>query len=160
MWDIEIAAWALTVMAPGGTAVVPQPQGNKKALLPNRYLTLWPYTDMGDKRFTWGNKYTLLKQDAKAKTNCKFGLNCEDNWIAYVNNGIAFRKRFEYLADAEYPDNGCSIEVFTNSDMLEVETLSPLYLLAPEEEIVHVEEWEVFNAGDILTEKDAAKYFK
>jgi hypothetical protein len=160
MWDIEIAAWALTVMAPGGTAVIPQPQGNKKALLPNRYLTLWPYTNMADKRFTWGEKYTLLQQDAKAKTNCKIGLNCEDSWLAYANNGVALRKRFEHLADAEYPDNGCSIEVFTNSDMLEIETLSPLYLLAPEEEIVHIEEWEAFSVGDILTEKDAAKYFK
>ena len=44
--------------------------------------------------------------------------------------------------------------------MMEIETLSPLYLLAPEEEIVHIEEWDAFKAGDVNTEKDAAKYFK
>lgn len=159
-WDIEIAAWALTVMAPGGTAVIPQPQGNKTALLPNRYLTIWPYTNMADKRVTWGNKYTLVKQDKKAKSAFKIGLNCEDNWLAYANKGVALRKRFEHLTDAEYPDNGCSIEVYTNDFMLEIETLSPLYLLAPEEEIVHIEEWEAFKVGDINSEKDAAKYFK
>ena len=158
MWDIEIAAWALTVMAPGGTGIIPQPQGDKTALLPNRYLTIWPYTNMADKRVTWGDKYTLVKQDTTAKSNFKIGINCEDNWIAYANKGVALRKRFEHLADAEYPDNGCSIELFTNSEMLEIETLSPLYLLAPEEEIVHIEEWEALKVGDIVTEKDAAQY--
>ena len=160
LWDIELAAWCLTVMAPGGTGIIPQPEGNKESLLPNRYLTIWPYTNMADERVTWGEKYTLVKQDSKATTNFKIGLNGEDNWIAYANNGIALRKRYEHLADAEYPDNGCSIELFTNADMLEIETLSPLYLLAPEEEIVHIEEWEAFKVGDILTEEDAAKYFK
>ena len=159
-WDVELAAWALSVMAPGGTAVVPLPQGNKKALLPNRYLTIWPYTNMADKRVTWGKSYTLVKQDVKAKTAFKIGLNCEDNWLAYANNGVALRKRFEHLADAEYPDNGCSIEVYTNDFMLEIETLSPLYLLAPEEEIIHIEEWEALPVGEINSEKDAEKYFK
>lgn len=160
LWDVELAAWALTVMDTGGTCVVPQPRGNKKALLPNRYITVWPYTDMSDKRLTWGKHFTLMRQDPNAKTPCKFGLNCEDAWIAYINKGVAFRKRFDHLADAEYPDNGCSIEAYTCDFMMEIETLSPLYLLAPEEEIVHVEEWDAFKAGEVNSEKDAAKYFK
>ena len=160
MWDVELAAWALTVMDVGGTCVVPQPRGNKKALLPNRYFTIWPYTNMADNRLTWGDKYILMRQDPMAKIPCKFGVNCEDAWIAYVNKGVAFRKRFDHLADAEYPDNGCSIETYTCDFMMEIETLSPLYLLAPEEEIVHIEEWDAFIAGDVKTEKEAAKYFK
>lgn len=159
MWDVEIAAWALTVMAAGGTAVIPQPQGDKNALLPNRYLTIWPYTDMSDKRFTWGNKFTLMKQDIKAKSPCKIGLNCEDGWLAYANHGVALKKSFTHFTNAEYPDNGCSIEVYTNDFMLEIETLSPLYILGPGEEIIHVEEWEAFKVDEILTERDAAKHF-
>jgi hypothetical protein len=159
LWDVELAAWALTVMSPGGVAVIPQPQGNKKALLPNRYFTIWPYTNMCDSRVHWGKKFVLLHQDEKAKSPFKFGLNCEDGWLAYVNKGVAMRKRFDHMFDAPYPDNGCSVEVYTCNFMLEIETLSPLYLLAPEEEIVHIEEWDAFKAGDIATEKDAAKYF-
>ena len=159
LWEIEFAAWALTVMAPGGVAVVPQPQGNKKSLLPNRYFTVWPYTNMCDPRVHWGDKYIILRQDEKATTPFKFGLNCEDGWLAYVNKGVALRKSFEHLPEAPYPDNGCSVEVYTCDFMLEIETLSPLYLLGPEEEIEHVEEWDAFEAGDIATEKDASKYF-
>lgn len=149
MWDIELAAWALTVMAPGGTAIIPQPQGNKKSLLPNRYLIIWPYTNMADKRYTWGDKYILVKQDVNAKTPCKFGINGEDGWLAYVNNGVALKKSFKHFTNAEYPDNGCSIEVYSCNFMLEIETLSPLYLLAPGEEITHIEEWEAMPADQV-----------
>jgi hypothetical protein len=160
MWEIELAAWALSVMAPGGVGVIPQPQGDKTALLPNRNLTLWPYTNMADPRLTWGEKYTLLRQDPQATTPCKIGFNCEDGWLAYVNNGTALIKRFEHLIDAEYPDNGCSIELYTNEAMEEIETLSPLYNLGPGETIIHIEEWEAkAGFGTIKTEADAERYF-
>ncbi len=160
MWDVELAAWALTVMAPGGTAVVPQPQGDYDALLPNRYLTVWPYTNMADPRLTWGDEYILLKQQPGNERKCKFGINCEDGWLAYVNNNVALVKSFNHLIDAAYPDNGCSIECFTNEFMLEIETLSPLYQLAPNKEIVHVETWStIANTGEVNTEEDAAKLF-
>lgn len=160
MWDIDIAAWALTVMAPGGVGIVPQPQGDTTDLLPNRYLTIWPYTNMADKRLLWGDKFTLLKQDPQATSACKFGLNCEDGWIAYANNGVALKKSFQHFSDAEYPDNGCSIEMYTCDFMLEIETLSPLHLLGPDEEIVHVEEWEAFKVNEILTEADAGQLLR
>jgi hypothetical protein len=157
MWDVELAAWALSVMAAGGTAVVPQPQGDPDDLLPNRYLTLWPYTDMADPRLSWGKRYTLLKQSGRLPGKCKFGLSCEDGWLAYVNKGTAFVKTFEHLVDGEYPDNGCSVECFTNRFMLEVETLSPLYLLAPGEELLHVEEWlGLSGVKDVKSAQDAA----
>ena len=84
------------------------------------------------------------RQDKNATTKFKFGLNAEDGWLAYVNHGVAFIKNFAHLVDAEYPDNGCSVEVFTNNNMLEIETLSPLYVLSPGEEISHVE---IFRAA-------------
>ncbi len=160
MWEIELAAWALSVMAPGGIGIVPQPQGDKQALLPNRYLTVWPYTNMADPRLTWGEKYTLLRQDSNTQSPCKLGLNCEGGWLAYVNNGTALIKRFKHMVDAEYPDNGCSVEVYTNHFMQEIETLSPLYNLAPGESITHIEEWEAKDGfGTIETEADASRHF-
>lgn len=159
MWDVEVAAWALSVMAAGGTAVIPQPQGDPDDLLPNRYMTIWPYTNMADPRLTWGKLFTLLKQNGRLPGKCKFGMACDDGWLAYVNKGTGFVKAFEHLVDAEYPDNGCSIECFTNRFMLEVETLSPLYLLAPGEEILHVEEWYgLSGVADVKTEKDASAF--
>ncbi len=143
LWEIELAAWALSVMAPGGCAVAPLPQGDKNALLPNRYFTVWPYANMADKRLEWAEKYLLLRQSSDAVSPFKIGFNAEDGWLAYLNNGTAFIKRFTHIADAEYPDNGCSVELYTNKAMLEVESLSPLYDLGPGESISHTELWQV-----------------
>jgi hypothetical protein len=159
MWEVELAAWALSVMAAGGAVVVPQPQGDPKALLPNRYITLWPYTDMADKRLTWGKKFIVMRQNKRAVGKCKFGMACDDGWLGYANKGVGFVKTFEHIVDAEYPDNGCSIECFTNRFMLEAETLSPLYQLAPDEELLHVEEWHgVKGVPEVKTEGDAAEF--
>ena len=156
-WEIELAPWALSVMAPGGTAIVPQ---NKApfALLPNTFFAFWPYTDLADPRVTFGHDFILLKQQKETKP-FKLGFNCENSWIAYANNGTLFVKTFEYYVDAEYPENGCSVELYTNGDMLEAESLGPLYSISQGEEIVHTEEW-LCTVGPkkISTEKEAAKY--
>jgi hypothetical protein len=46
----------------------------------------------------------------------------------------------------EYPDFGCSVEIFTNAAMLEVETLGPLATLEPGSAVEHVEEWSLHRA--------------
>lgn len=159
-WPIEAAAWALSVMAPGGTAVVPQNQ-DEFQLLPTTFYAVWPYTKMNDPRITWGDKFLIVRQDKKAKTPLKVGFNCKDGWISYINKGVAFVKQFLYDEGSEYPDNGCSVEVYTNKDMLEAETLSPLEYLEPGEEIVHMELWSAFQLDglEVKTEEDAILLF-
>jgi len=159
-WDVELAAWALSVMAPGGTAIIPMPQGDRKGLLPNTFVALWPYDDLSDGRINIGSKYTLVKHKKIRRPYSKVGVNCEDAWIAYQNKGITFVKKFEHFVDGEYPDNGCSAECFTCADMTEIETLSPLYSLGYKEEIVHTEIWSALKLGkEILDEKDAELVF-
>ncbi len=159
VWEIEAAAWGITVMAPGGTALMPQNQ-NETQLLPTSFYSLWPYTRMNDPRIVWGDKFLLVKQDPKAKGPAKIGFNCEDGWIGYVNQNIAFIKQFIHDPDEDYPDNGCSVECYTNADMLEIETLSPLQLLEPGDEIQHIELWSALPAnGKISTEADADALF-
>ena len=46
---------------------------------------------------------------------------------------------------ATYLDKGCSVEVFTNNDMLELETLGPVATLPPGEVVEHVERWWLFG---------------
>ena len=160
-WDVELAAWAISVMAPGGTAIMPMPQGDKKALLPNTFISLWPYTDLSDGRVNLGWKYTLVKHNSRIKRPfAKVGFNCEDAWIAYQNKGIMFVKKYEHFVDAEYPDNGCSVECFSCGHMQEIETLSPLYQLGYKQEITHTEIWTALRLGkEILDEKDAELVF-
>lgn len=145
MWDVELAAWALTVMATGGTEIVPQYQLDTD-LLPNRMLSLWPYTNMNDHRVTWGKKYILLKQDPECKDAFKFGISNTDGWAAYANHGNLFIKKFTPVEGALYPDySGSSYETYTIDFMLEMETLSPLVILEPEGTLEHIENWQLFK---------------
>ncbi len=144
LWTVRLAAWALSVMAPGGQAIVPQPtKCHPDYLLPNRTLTLWPYTDMTDPRATWGSKYFVVRHSPSAESAFKIGVSASDGWAAYVRDGVCFLKRFDYFEGATYPDGGCAVEIYTNSNpnMLELETLGPLTTLEPGEGVEHVEHW-------------------
>lgn len=141
-WSIQVSAWALTVMAPGGLEIVPQPQRDT-GLLGNRLIALWPYTKMNDHRVYWGDKYITLKQDPNMQQPFKFGIPNEDGWAAYLNHGNLFIKRHTHEGGAKYPDYGVSYETYTTGFMLEMETLSPLTILEPEGEVVHDEVWKL-----------------
>ncbi len=147
LWPVELAPWALSVMAQGGVVIVPLPPRGSHAgnLLPTNTLTLWAYTDMSDPRWTWGEKYILLRQDPQATKPQKIGAMVKDGWAAYARDGHLFVKKFTYVSGARYPDLGCSFETFTNPDMLEVETVAPLVTLQPGEAVEHVEHWFLFH---------------
>lgn len=161
MWALELAPWALSVMAQGGTAILPLPPRGEhpRDLLPANTLTMWAYTDMSDPRWTWGEKHILLRQEAdpaKARPQ-KVGAWIPDGWVAYANGGRLFVKRFTPRPGAAYPDHGCCVEVFTNKDMLEVETLGPLASLAPGACAEHVEDWHLFRGVPVPTSEGDVK---
>ncbi len=143
LWDIELAPWALTVMAPGGRAIFPQEpyRPHPEFLQPARTVVLWGYTDMKDPRWTWGSRYLQLRQDAKARSKQKVGLMNTLGWAAYYLNGEVFLKRFDFDPKLTYPDWGCNNETFTDPEFLEVETLGPLTRLAPGGHVEHTERW-------------------
>jgi len=146
-WVVKLAPWALSVMAPEGTAVLPlPPRGTHPEMLqPVNALTLWAYTDMSDPRWTWGQKYILLRQDSNARVPQKAGAWVPDGWAAYARHGHLFVKTFQPVPGASYPDLGCSTEIFTNAEMLELETLGPLVELQPDAAVEHVEHWFLFR---------------
>jgi len=147
LWAIDLAPWALTVMAQGGKCIIPlPPRGSHEGeLLATSLMALWAYTDLADPRWTWGTKYIMLRQDSKAAKPQKVGVMDSDGWIAYARNNHLFVKKFEFHKNAMYPDYGCSIETFTNADMLEVETVAPMVRLEPGQAVEHVEHWFLFD---------------
>lgn len=148
LWPVELAPWALTVMAAGGVAILPHPPRRPwpEHLLPSHTLVLWPYTDMSDPRWHWGEKYILLRQDPQATLPQKIGLHDRDGWMAYQRQGHLFLKTFAVDPQAVYPDLGCTVEAFTNAVMLEMETLGPLVRLEPGQSVEHLEHWFLFDA--------------
>ncbi|MEO5884533.1 MAG: hypothetical protein ABIQ58_03350 [Candidatus Limnocylindrales bacterium] len=142
-WTVELAPWALSVMAPGGRAVIPQEayRPHPDALLPARPVVVWSFTDMSDPRWTWGRRYIQLRQDPTATSKQKAGVLNTRGWAAYLLDGEAFIKAYPAVPGATYPDMGCNTEVFTDPGMLEVETLGPLTHLEPGAHVDHVERW-------------------
>ena len=142
---ITVSAWALTVLAPGGLQIIPQPPlgEHPRDLQPNRGMVIWPYTDLSDARLTFGRQFWMLRQ-AEDYPPIKFGLAHRENWIAYVLADSVFIKTFPYQDGVEYPDGGCNFETFSNGEMIEIESLSPLTHLAPGESVTHSEDWYVF----------------
>ena len=156
LWAVELAPWALSVMAQGGKAVIPFPPraSHEDSLLPTNTLALSAYTDMSDPRWTWGEKYLMLQQDPKATHPQKIGVMVPDGWAACVRDEHLFVKKFTTVEGARYPDMGCSVETFTNADFIELESLGPLTALLPGTSVEHVEDWYLFD-GVSEPENDA-----
>lgn len=133
----NFSCWSLSVMAPGGTAIIPQekfmPHGTDpgETVLPGRTLAIWPFTDMSDSRLTWGKEFIRIKEGGEAGKIVKIGLANRRGWMAYMLDRDLFVKRNEYMENAGYPDMGCNQEVYTENGMLELEALSPLGAIAP-----------------------------
>jgi hypothetical protein len=153
-WAIELAPWSLTVMAPGGTEIIPLPKkvAHGESLLPAQSLVLWSYTDMKDPRFTFGTKYFTVRHDAKGHAT-KIGLWHSEGWVGYLRSGLLFIKRFERQPGQHYPDFGCNFETFTNEDMLEVESLGPMTRLEPGSLVEHREVWELHKNVPAVTDE-------
>ncbi|MEI6280068.1 MAG: hypothetical protein WCQ16_11910 [Verrucomicrobiae bacterium] len=155
---IQIASWALSVMKPGGMEIIPQPPlgEHPRDLLPNRGIVLWPYTDLTDPRWHFGKNFFTLHQRAGFPPT-KIGLSHKEKWIAYIIEDSIFLKTFDRITGAIYPDGGCNFETFTNNDMLEIESLSPLASLAPGDAVSHTENWYLFPVpGEARIESEEA----
>jgi hypothetical protein len=141
-FDIELAAWALTVMAQGGRAIFPQAPfvPHPVALAPARPLVLWPFTRMNDPRWTWGDRFIMLRQDPARREPQKVGLYDQAGWMAYQLGTAVFVKRHQPQPGL-HADFGCNVQTFTNDAILELETLSPVSRIPPGGQLVHREQW-------------------
>jgi len=150
-WPIEVAAWALTMMAPGGTAVsgFPPRGTHPENLLPTNPLMMWAFTDLSDPRWRFTRRHLILRHDGNAAKPTKLGLFSPKTWGAYLLGGELFIKRYEADAGKVYPDFGCSYETFANGQTVELETLGPLRRLEPGESLEHAERWSLHKGMEM-----------
>lgn len=140
---IRISHWALTMLAPGGTGVTGFPPRGSHAdcLAPTNPLVMWAFTDLRDPRWTFLEKYLVLRHDPANAAHTKLGHFNENTWGAYLLGNEMFLKRYTADATKQYPDMGCSYETFASDGMLEIETLGPLTDVEPGDWVDHVERW-------------------
>jgi hypothetical protein len=169
---LDVSPWVLSVMAPGGTALIPQPpldlhpsefpEGRPtgpKDFWPNREIVLWPFTDLTDGRYAYSRNFLRVTHHPEKRAT-KIGLKLPTGWVAYQNRDYVFAKHFAYDPVRPYPDFGVNFELFTNPDILEIESLAPALPLAPGAVSEHVEHWVLHKtAADLRGEKAALDFF-
>jgi len=168
---MDVTPWALSVMAPGGTALVPQPQldvhpsefpegraTKPEDFLPNREMVLWPFTNLMDGRYAFSEHFLRFSYRPKLPAT-KLGLKFPAGWVAYQNGDFVFAKYVPFDPASPYPDRGCNCELYTNNDILEVESLAPSLPLEPGATRRHVEHWALHKTKADLQDEKAAKEF-
>lgn len=169
---LDLTPWALSVMAPGGMAVIPQPakdfhptefpEGRKTKMedfQANREFVLWSYTNLTDGRYGFSNHFLRVTHHPE-KPATKIGLKLPTGWVAYQNRDYVFAKHFGYDPALPYPDRNSNFELFTNPAILELESLAPALPLGAGVTREHVEHWVLQKtAADLRGEKAALEFF-
>ncbi len=150
-----LAPWALTQLAPGGVAVIPQPKADT-GMLSDRLMGIWPYTDMGDPRVSWGDDAIVLRQDPSATRSFKIGLNNRAGWALYYLHNTVFVKKFGYDPALPYPDGGMNFETYTDARFIELESLDFLREMKPSQVAIHEETWSLASAPQGFDKNDPA----
>lgn len=139
VWAVELAPWAITVLRPGGQAVLPMTPDGQTGRQADRSLVFWSYTDPDDDRLSYREDCILLAQAEAEPT--KVGVEGRDGWGAYVVDGTALLKSFTRRSGAHYADRGAALQAYTDDAMLELETLGPLETVEPGATATHEEWW-------------------
>lgn len=143
---IELAAWALTIMRGDGICEIPNEpfaSYSGETLLPVRNLTVWSYTDFSDSRWSFDRESIHLRVDKEKSEPQKIGVLNKQGWAKYRLDDVTFKKSFEFLENAVYPDMNSNTELYTAGSFIEIESLAPLRLLKPNEVTEHLEQWQL-----------------
>ena len=143
LFEIRLSLWAITVMQPGGRALLPLPprgshDGNLQA---QTSLNLWAYTDLTDPRWRFGKSCISFDQDPSNSTAQKIGISRHGGWLAYLNARQAFVKKCVFVENQPYPDQNSSLEIYADHKCVELESLSPLTSLQPGASAELIEDW-------------------
>jgi hypothetical protein len=139
--ELDVALWAISAMAPGGVERIPMKKYTS-GYFPRHHFSTWHYTDLGDERAKYSrDEITLTHAPIEQKYKIGVGHPCDK--VRYENRGVTFSLDFLIEEDECYPDGGVSYETFMCQHMVEMETLSPLFKIAPGESAEHSEVWEL-----------------
>jgi hypothetical protein len=157
LWAIEAAPWALTIMNPDGTVIIPQEPyaSHDDALLPVRAMTMWAYTDLSDPRWTLGPRFIRLRTDGSRSGSQKIGVANKRGWAAYARGRQLFIKRYAWDESRTYPDYGVNTEAYTAGTFIELETLGPMATLSPGSSADHQEKWSLVRDIDTSGDDEA-----
>jgi len=145
--------WALTCVVPKGTVVFPWGRQASWDLKKIVYWSKWMghSSDVNSPQWQPGPDLFAVRPTGEEG---KVGSNSPEGWVALCRDDATFVKSYPWFPNVRYPDEDCSLQVYTNEHFVEMETLSPLTTFYPGQEIVHREVWTV--AAEAIDPADGA----
>lgn len=144
----ELAVWSVTAMDLGGTALL-RLADDDTGFLPNRTLSLWPYSDPADPRLTLTDRYLAVRQDPACPGACKIGINDRAGCALYrLGEDVFCRRTAPHDPGLTYPDGGVSAEIYVSPIILELEALGPVRTLPAGGWALLNETWSLTRAAD------------
>ena len=141
--SITRSLWAISVMEKGGTEYIPLGQ-RAGGMSPWHHISWWDHTSLGDERATYEKEQIIIRHLPIDKPY-KIGVGCPKGPVRYINGSVIFEKSYDFKNDVTYPDGEVSFETFFCRHMAEIESLSPLYTVAPGESAEHQETWKLYR---------------
>lgn len=150
---VTAAPWAITQLAVGGTALLPQATepADADGVAANRWLVLWPYTDLAAPEIVHRRGRIEVTASAAA-ARCKIGWPNRRGWLGYRLGDVLFVKWAPtYEGAAVYADAGASAQCYRDERFIELETMGPLTEIAPGDAATHREVWTLLDlaGGDL-----------
>jgi len=88
----------------------------------------------------------------------KVGLDSDAGWVAYVRGHLMLVKYFPFVPGGNYSDGGCSVEIYFDERVAELEPLSPEVELKPGATYDFPEKWMLVELDKVVvTAKDAQR---
>ena len=139
--EMEVALWAISAMAPCGVERIPMKKYTD-GFFPRHQFSTWHYTNLGDERAKYSHEEITLTH-TQIEQKFKIGIGHPCGKVTYENRGVTFSVDYLIEEDEHYPDGEVSYETFMCAHMVEMETLSPLFKIAPGAIAEHCEVWEL-----------------
>lgn len=143
---LSVAPWAITQLPLGGTAILPS-DGLPTGPSANRYLVLWPYTSIEDRRLTLCDEAVEIK--ASDGPQLKLGVGPSPGRLGYFQDGTVFIKEIESAQDRDVPDFGAAGQVYVGQGFCELESVGGLTYLSHGGRAVMRERWRVVECSDL-----------
>jgi hypothetical protein len=148
--------WVLSCLEPAAGTSIYLPWGeeghwNVKDM---KYWRSWleAGSDIESKQWSPTNEFFIIRPTGETG---KVGFRNRYGFALFQRDTLSFIKRSPYYESAQYPDDGCTFEVYTSREFYEIETLSPLFCLKPGIPYSHREEWwaghETIDTGSIAS---------
>lgn len=136
---VKVALWGITTLKGDGIAEIPY-EGHANGYAPNRAISLWFDTSLGDSRLSFGQN-SIIGQHLPYEKKLKIGAYTPHGKISMENLRQKLDISFAMHPLEDYPEQGVNVELFLNKHIMELETLGELKEIAPGATVNHTEYW-------------------